>query len=75
MKTTIKAFDEVSVSSFNVRVDLSWTAVAGIVPVRSHFLFVSPGSVENIPLNGSIRDAAASGSLSIGEVNFIPDPS
>jgi hypothetical protein len=75
MKTTVEAFDGVSVSSFNVQVDLSWTAVAGIVPIRSHFLFVSPDSVENIPLNGSICDAAASGNLSIGGVNFIPDPS
>jgi hypothetical protein len=73
--TTIEVFDSVSGSSFNVSIDLTWTATGEPEIVNNRFQSRSPVSFFNEQFRGAFRDAVAAGSVPDGTTNFIQTPS
>lgn len=76
LSATVNVFDNVSGTSFDVFVDLSWTGTASFVNrQKSHSHFDFPGCKVNSRFNLSFRPAVATGSVSDGFTNYTPDPS
>ena len=74
LTATVNVFDFVSNASFNVAVNLTWTATGPTSRQNSHFHFQSPGCTVNGQSNSTFRPASASGSVSDGATNFIAAP-
>ncbi|HLA05801.1 MAG TPA: hypothetical protein VJ022_00030 [Anaerolineales bacterium] len=75
LSATVNVYDYVSDSSFNVLVDLTWRGIGPLSRQKNRSHFHSPGCIINSRFNGTFRPAEASGSVSDGAMNFIPDPS
>jgi hypothetical protein len=75
LSTTIPLFDEVSGSSFDVFVDLNWTAAGSLSRGTTHSHFqTAPSCINNQHMQGLFRPAEAAGTVSDGTTNFIPEP-
>lgn len=70
LNTTITLFDEVSGDTFDVDVNIAWTALGS--PTRSHDVMHTrtPGCKTNSHITGYSNPAAAAGSISDGTTNF-----
>ena len=75
LNTTIPVFDFVSFTSFDVTINLAWTATGPLTRDNGHFHSQGPGFIVNGNFNGLVRPAEASGSVSDGSTNFTPNPS
>lgn len=75
LNTTINVFDEISGSSFDVDIDLAWTATGPLNRDRAKSHVKSPGCIMNSNYLGKSRAAQASGTVSDGMVNFASGPS
>ena len=75
LNATVNMFDFVLSSSFDVTVDLNWTATSSLGHQNSRFNVTFQGCHENLHTNSAFRFAEASGSISDGTTNFTPLPS
>lgn len=74
LNATLPCFDFVSMSSFNVDVDINWTAIGEPIRESGNSHFRTPGFIVNSRFTGTSRSAEAMGSVSDGATNFTPDP-
>jgi hypothetical protein len=75
LNTTINVFDEASGGTFDVFIDLTWTATAPVRSQHSHEHFHTPGCIVNANLQRNDRMAQATGTISDGTTNFTLEPS
>ena len=75
LNTTITVLDNLSNTSFDVFVDLAWTAIGPLSNQSGTFHFKTPGCISHHLFHGTFRLAEASGTISDGTTNFAPDPS
>ena len=75
LNTTIHLFDEVSVSNFDVNVNLAWTATGPLNREKFTTHLKTPGCITNSHYQGKSRPAQAVGSVSDGATNFTPGAS
>ena len=75
LNTTITVLDYLSNTSFDIFVDLAWTAIGPLSNQSSNFHFKTPGCISHFLFKDTIRLAEASGTISDGTTNFAPDPS
>ena len=73
LNATLGCYDYVSGSSFDVFVDLDWTAIGDPIRQSSNFHFRTPGFIVNERFSGTFRSAEVSGSVSDGVMNFTPE--
>lgn len=71
LTTTVEVTDSVSGNSFNVSVDLSWTATSQPEVVRNRFFIRSPGRTVHEMDRGAFREASTSGTVSSEPTNFL----
>ena len=72
LNVTMNVLDSVSGSSFDVDVDLTWTATGPLVRRNDSFHSHAPGCNQNSHQNVTGRSAEASGSVSNDGTNFTP---
>jgi hypothetical protein len=72
LDATVNVFDFVSGLSFDVDVDLTWTAT-GLSRQNVNNHFTSPGCKVHSRFRGTSREATVSGSISDGNANFTPE--
>ena len=72
---TIPVFNEVSGTSFDVFVDLDWSATGPLTFENDHTHLQHPCFTANSRFIGKSRSAQASGGVSNGTVNYTPNPS
>jgi hypothetical protein len=75
LNTTVNLFDEVSVSNFDVQVDLAWTATGPLNREKFTTHVKTPGCITNSHYQGKSRPAQAVGMVSDGLINFTPSAS
>ena len=75
LHTTVNVFDEVSVSNFDVYIDLAWTSTGPLNREKFTDHVRTPGCIMNSRYLGKSRPAEAVGTVSDGSVNFTPSPS
>ena len=75
LQTTVSVFDEVSNTSFNVTVDLTWTGTSSVEHQTTHFNDRFEDCHFVIRSNSAFRFAEASGTVTDGTENFTPEPS
>jgi hypothetical protein len=75
LNATVNVFDYVSMTSFDVYIDLVWTGSGGLNRQSTHTHFSSPGCKGNLRYSGSFRGAIATGTVSDGWTNYTPEPS
>ncbi len=73
LDATVNVFDFVSGSSFDVDVNLTWTATGGLSRQNVNNHFTSPGCKVHSRFRGTSREATVSGSISDGSTNFTPE--
>jgi len=71
----VPVYDNVSETTFNVTVDLTWTSTSSLGHQSSHYKVNFQGCHVNLKNNSAFRFAEASGSVSDGTMNFTPSPS
>jgi hypothetical protein len=74
LNMTINIFDYVSGANFPVNYNVNWTGTGGLVTVKERRQIKAPGFLLNESLNGTLRNANASGSILLGGTNLTPDP-
>ena len=74
LNTTVHLFEQVSGTSFDVDVDITWAGVGPITHVHDNYHIRDVGCIINTRLEGKSRTAEASGTVSDGTTNFTPDP-
>jgi hypothetical protein len=72
---TVPMYDNVSDSTFEVTVDLTWTSTSSLGHQSSHVKTNFQGCHVNLKNNSAFRFAEASGTVSDGTTNFTPAPS
>lgn len=75
LEATILAFDELTESEVPVEVDLTWTATGDLVSLSERFRQKQPGLLVSFFSKGTLRDAAASGTVLVGGENLTPNGS
>lgn len=75
LHTTASLFDQVSQSSFDVQIDLTWTAVTPRLHQVGHWTMTNGRCHTVSHFNEDYRYGPAVGSVSNGTVNFAPLPS
>ncbi len=75
LNTTLECLDFLSLSSFNVNVDLDWTGAGDLSRQNDNSHFHSPGDIGHFRGTSTSRFAEASGMVSDGATNFTPNPS
>lgn len=75
LNTAVNMFDHLSGSSFDVNINLVWTAIGPATRQRENSHFSSPGCKLHVRFNGTSRPAEASGSVADGVTNFAPSAS
>ena len=73
LKTTIPAFDQVSGNTYDVSIDLTWTAIGPPIRTNTHSHFKAPGLIVNEHFNGTNREAECSGTVDYGTGNLTPE--
>jgi hypothetical protein len=73
LTTTVNVFDYVSGTSFDVYIDVNWTAIGPAIRQNSHYHFHAPGCNYNSQYKENSRDAEVTGSVSDGITNFTPE--
>lgn len=71
---TIEVSDFTSGISFPVHVSVSWTGFGDTFSQDDRFHVKTPGFKVNFHLDGTFRQATASGTVSDGTTNFTPEP-
>ena len=71
LTTTVELTDSVSGNSFNVSLDLSWTATSPPEVVRNRFILRSPGRTFHEVDRGAFREASTTGTISSEPTNFL----
>lgn len=74
LAATIEVSDFVSGTSFPVHVSVRWTGYGDTFSDDDRFHAKTPGSKVNFHLDGTFRQATASGIGSDGTTNFTPEP-
>jgi hypothetical protein len=72
LSATIPVTDEVSGTTLNVSVSVTWTALDALMQENGTFHFHSKGFIDNSHFNAAFRDANASGTVSNGTTNYTP---
>ena len=67
----VEVTDSISGNSFDVSLDLTWTAIGPTEVSRSRFYFRSPGRISHEQDRGTFRVASAEGTVSSGATNFL----
>jgi len=75
LNAPITVYDYESGDSFQVQLDLTWTAKGPLTHEETHILSRNPGCMMNVHANGLVRSAQVSGTVSDGVTNFTPEPS
>jgi hypothetical protein len=75
LNTTVSLYDEVSQSSFDVQIDLTWTAVSPRLHQVGNWTMTNGRCHTTSHTNDDYRYGPAVGSVSNGTVNFAPLPS
>jgi hypothetical protein len=75
LTATVNVFDEISGTSFDVFIDLTWTATGDLMREKFHDTVNAEGCHFNVQSYGASRRAQASGTVSDGTINFTPEPS
>jgi hypothetical protein len=75
LQVTIPGFDFVSETEVLVDVNLDWTGTGTLVTTSTKSREVSPGGVVITRFRGTRRDATASGTVLLSDVNLTPEPS
>ena len=75
LTTTITVFDEISGSSFDLFVDLTWSGTGEIMRDKFHDVINTEGCHFNVRSHGASRRAQAYGTVTDGTINFTPEPS
>jgi hypothetical protein len=70
---SIDVFDKTSGSTVAVHLSLNWTGVGDQTRTKDHLQIIEPGFVLISQSDASLRDATASGTVSVGTTNFAPD--
>jgi hypothetical protein len=73
LQATIPGFDFVHDTDVQVEVDLAWTGTGELGSVASTFRSKQPGSFINQQFKGTVRPAAASGTVTVEGENLIPN--
>jgi hypothetical protein len=74
LNTTITLFDQLSGTTFDVDVDITWVGTGSITHVHDKNKIRDLGCIINTRLQGKSRPAEASGTISDGVTNFTPEP-
>jgi hypothetical protein len=75
LHATVSVFDEVSGTSFDVTVDLTWTGTSSVYRQNFHSNSRLGDCHSVLRSNGAFRFAEASGTVTDGTTNFTPEPS
>jgi len=75
LTTTVPVFDEISGASFDLSVDMRWTAIGPLSRQQTTTHFHTPGCISNSHFQARSRPAEAAGTISDGAVNFTPEAS
>ena len=75
LNATIQVTDFITGSTSNVDVDLTWSGAGALLRESERFHFRAPGFILQSRLNATFRDAQALGSVTLGGVNWTPQPS
>jgi hypothetical protein len=75
LTTIVPVFDEISGTSFDLSVDMSWTAIGPLSRQQTTTHFHTPGCISNSHFQSRSRSAEASGTISDGLTNFTSEPS
>jgi hypothetical protein len=75
LSATVPVFDIVSATTFNVSVSMNWTATGPPSHEEGGSHFQTKNFTEIFHFNADVRDASASGTVSVGMTNFTPSPS
>jgi hypothetical protein len=75
LNTTVNVFDEASGTTFDLAINMTWIGTSPLT--REHRIEHrhDPGCIVNSRFQGESRLAQATGSISDGTTNFIPEPS
>ena len=68
---TVELTDSVSGNSFDVSVDLTWTATSQPEVTRNRFYIRTPGRISHEQNKGTLREASTAGTVSSGATNFL----
>lgn len=75
LHATVSVFDEVSATSFDVTVDLTWTGTSSMQRENFHYNYRF-GDCHSVHRSiGAFRFAETSGTVTDGTTNFTPEPS
>ncbi len=74
LTATIEVSDSTCGTSFPVHVSVSWTGFGDTFSQDDRFHVKTPGSKVNFHLDGTFRQATASGTVSDGTTDFTPEP-
>ncbi len=74
LTATIEVSDSTSGTSFPVHVSVSWTGFGDTFSQDNRFHLKAPGSKVNFHMDGTFRQATASGTVSDGTTNLTPEP-
>lgn len=75
LNATVNVVDFMTGNSFNVAINLAWSATGPASRQNSHFHLQSPGCKTSGHSNSTFRSASVTGSISDGTTNFTPAPS
>lgn len=75
LKATVLALDDFTQSEVPVEVDLTWTATGELVSLSERFRQKQPGLLVSSFFKGTLRDAAATGTVLVGGENLTPNVS
>ena len=75
LTTTINVFDEISGITFDVSINLIWTATGPMTRQHGNEHLHTPDCIVNSHLQRNQRLAQATGTVSYGTTNFTPEPS
>ena len=75
VSATVPLTDSVSGASFDVEVNVAWTANSPLIHQNNTSVTHTKGFTSIFHSNASLRDADASGAVSDGTTNFTPSPS
>jgi hypothetical protein len=73
--TTVSVFDEISGTTFDVSVDLHWTATGPLSRQQTTTHLHTPGCISNSHMQSRSSPAEATGTISDGLTNFTPETS
>ena len=68
---TVELTDSVSGNSFDVSVDLTWTATSQPEVTRNRFYIRTPGRITHEQNKGTLREASTAGTVSSGATNLL----